>query len=314
MRTSIPVAIVTLTATLVAGRCAGADGEAEARRAKGRALLDDVRAALQRGSMAAASLAVCRLAPAESGAHRAHGENPFDYKRVASLQNAVVTYGLKYWMNTKTPEGGGPVAIEGSSGLGMEKPSSVNWYSNNFFEFAYGGKPILKTALADFEVLEAKGETARVRVTWDTPDAQVALDIGLGHTDRHLVVACTVTPRAAPEEVMLGFRAYPGRTSKPWDRRAATMLRELRAPQRLPLPPEERALVLFDEYEATSCCGIAFGDAGHHSANLDLGEYGVTVSLNYQPEQTIRTGPIRLWDFRGVTRNEAMEAVLAGPP
>ena len=308
----ISIGTLALVASLFAEACSAADGEAETRHAKGQALLEDIRTALQRGSAAAHSEAVCTVTPPESGSHRAHGKNPFDYKRFVALENSRVAYRLKYWMNTTTPEGGGPVAIEGSSGLGMERPSNVNWYANNFFEFAYGGKPILKTALADFQILEPKGETARARATWDTPDARVVLDVALGHGDRHLVVSCTVTARTAPQEVTLGFRAYPGRTSKPRDRRAATVTRELRAPQRLPLPPEESALVLFDEQEATSCCGIAFDRAGHERASLDLGEYGVTVDLRYQPAQTIRTGPIRLWDFHHVTRNEAMGTVFAG--
>jgi len=250
----------------------------------------------------------------ESGAHRAHGKNPYDFIRYVSLRNTLIAYRLKYWMNTTAPEGDGPVAIEGSSGLGMDRPSNVNWYANNFFEFAYGGKPILKVALADFEIVKPKGETARAHTIWDTSEARVVLDIALGHDDRHLALRCTVTAQTKPKEVTLGFRAYPGRTSRPRDRRAATVERELRAPQRRALPPGESALVLFDEHEAVSCCGIAFDGAGHHRASLDLGEYGVTVHLHYRPAQVLRTGPIRLWDFRSVSRNEAMETLFAGTP
>ena len=309
---TVSIATLALLVSLLVGTCAAADSREETRRAQGQALLGEIQAALQRGSGVAPSEAVCNLTPPESGAHRAHGKNPYDFTRYLSLQNSRIAYRLKYWMNTTTPAGGDPVAIEGSTGLGMERPSNVNWYANNFFEFAYGGKPILKAALADFQVVESEGEAARARALWDTPEARVVLDIALGRDDRHLALHCTVTARTTPEEVTLGFRAYPGRTSKPRDRRAATVTRELRAPQRLPLPPEESALVLFDEHEPTSCCAIAFPNAGHDGASLDLGEYGVTVHLHYQPKQTIRTGPIHLWDFRGGSRNEAMGIVFAG--
>ena len=162
------------------------------RSAKGQALLEDIRQKLTQPE-AQRAVATCTLSEPATEPHRAHGHRPCDYLRHLTLRNPRVTYNLRYWMNTGTPEGADPEAIEGSSGLGMDQPSGENWYGNNFFEFTYGGKPLLKTRLAEFAVTQAEGDTARGEVRWQTPEATVTLELALPAGAVYLEVRCSVT-------------------------------------------------------------------------------------------------------------------------
>ncbi|OGV78232.1 MAG: hypothetical protein A3K19_04755 [Lentisphaerae bacterium RIFOXYB12_FULL_65_16] len=281
----------------------------DARQAQGQALLDEIRNALE-VKPTTAPAAACTLSEVKTGAHRAHGTKPFDYNRSLALRNPQITYNLKYWMNTGTAAGEDPLAIEGSSGLGMDRPSGANWYSNNFFEFEYGGKPILKTALATFEVLSADGPTASARVAWDTPAATVTLNVELEGAGDFLRLQCTVTAKGAPEDVTIGFRAYPGHTAAPRARRAATCRRELTAPQKLTLGADEATVLLFDEFDPATSCALSFATASVRDGTLDLGEYGVTLSFRFPAAPVVKTGAFKLWDLDGVTLNTAMTRVL----
>ena len=287
--------------------------EDAARTAKGQALLQEIRQKLAQPE-AQRVVAACTLTEPVAGPHHAHGRRPCDYSRSLTLRNPQVTYSLKYWMNTSTLEGADPEAIEGTSGLGLDQPSAANWYGNNFFEFAYGGKPLLKTVLADFAVTQAEGDTATAEVRWQTPEATVTLAVALPATGVYLDVRCIVTAKGAPQPVRLGFRAYPGHAQEPRARRAAFRDRELAAPCQAELQADDDALVLFDELDANTGCAIRFIDRNFHAAVLDLGEYGVTVSLNYAAAPTLDSGRFRLWEYPRTPLNSIMAEVFGPVP
>lgn len=279
------------------------------RAAKGKALLAEIRDRLAHPEAQRAT-ATCTLSEPVTGPHRAHGRRPCDYTRNLTLRNPQVTYNLRYWMNTGTLDGGDPVAIEGTSGLGMDKPSGDDWYGNNFLELTYGGQPILKTVLAEFAVTQAEGDTARAEVRWQTPAATVTLSVALAATASFLDVGCTVAAKGDPLPVRIGFRAYPGHAPPPRARRAALLAREVAAPCRLDLAPDEQALVLFDEHDANNGCGIRFLDRRFQAATLDLGDYGVTVSLDYAAVPVLESGLFRLWEYPHTPLNTIMAEVL----
>lgn len=290
----------------------GADADA-VRAAKGQALLQEIRQKLAQPA-ARTAVATCTLSEPKTGPHRAHGRRPCDYSRNLTLRNPQVTYNLKYWMNTGTLDGADPEAIEGSSGLGMDQPSGDNWYANNFFEFAYGGKPILKTVLADFAVTQAEGDTARAEARWQTPEATVTLAVALAASASYLDVRCSVVAKGAAQPVQIGFRAYPGHAQPPRARRAAFRNRELAAPCRVELAADEEALVLFDEHDADSSCAIRFLERRFRAGSLDLGEYGVTVSLGYDPVPSLDSGLFRLWECPRTPLNSVMAEVFGPAP
>ena len=302
--------LFVLTLCLPAGLCADAAAE---RAAKGQALLEEIRQRLAQPEAQRAT-ATCALSEPQTGPHHAHGRRPCDYIRNLTLRNPQVTYNLKYWMNTGTLAGADPEAIEGSSGLGMDQPSADDWYGNNFFEFAYGGKPLLKTALAEFAVTQAAGDTARGEVRWQTPDATVTLAVALSATASYLDVRCTVVAKAQPQPVQIGFRAYPGHAQPPRARRAAVRTREYAAPCRVVLTPDDDALVLFDEFDANNGCAVRFVDRRFRDATLDLGEYAVTVSLGYAAVPSLDAGLIRLWEYPRTPLNAIMAEVFGRGP
>lgn len=291
----------------------GLRAEDAARTAKGQALLEEIRQTLAQPA-AQRGVAACTLSEPVTGPHRAHGHRPCDYARSLTLRNPRVTYNLKYWMNTGTLEGADPEAIEGSSGLGMDQPSGDNWYGNNFFEFAYGGRPLLKTVLAEFTVTQAQGDTARGEVRWQTPEATVTLAVALAATALYLDVRCTVAAKTEPQPVQIGFRAYPGHSQPPRARRAAFRTRELAAPCRVALAADDDALVLFDEFDANNGCAVQFLDRRFHDAVLDLGDYGVTVSLNYAVASSLDSGRFRLWEYPRTPLNSIMAEVFGTEP
>jgi len=217
-------------------------------------------------------------------------------------------------MNTGSPDGSDPVAIEGTSGLGMDRPARANWYSNNFLEFSYGGQPILKTCLAKFAVVETGGPVARGTVTWDTPEAEVVFSVELAADAVSLNSRFQVTAKGEPQEVRSDYWAYPGHYAVPRDRRAATPSRELTAPQSVTLEPEEDRIVLFDEYDPQMACGLDISQAKPAQALLDLGTYGVTVSLKYAAAPALDSGEVRIWDFVGVSLNSAITQVFEAQP
>jgi len=277
------------------------------------AILDAMAAELHGSQVGPDAAAECRITQVQITAHHAHGRNPLDYRRELSLRNPHITYVLPYWMNVAAPDGKDPVAIEGSSGLGMSAPNRANWYANNFFELRLGGKEILKRQLAEFQVLEARGETARTRLRWRCPEAVVTLDISLGAADDFLTLQCTVEGLEKPAALDIGFRAYPGHYPAPRARRAATHRRELRPAKDYPLGTDETAVVLWDEAEPRTPCAAEFANAGAKSAHLDLQTYGVTLWLHFAPAAAFRTGPIHLWDVSDGSLNTLMQKVFAFP-
>lgn len=261
-------------------------------------------------SQAAKGVATCVLDKVEIRPHRAHGKLPLDYLQHLILANEQVKYSLRYWLNIATADAQAGAAIEGSTGLGMELPNSVNWYNNNFFEFTYGGKEILKQTMAQFAVVEAKGDRAVGTVTWDVPEARVVLEFSLAADADALELRCRVEAKGEPQPVRLGFRAYPGHTAPPRARRVVTSQRELLPEVDAELAPAETTLVLFDEAEPNLPCAIRFAEAGQAKAQLSLESYGVTVHLEYAPAARLETGPILLWDFRNVSLNETLDRLL----
>ncbi len=274
------------------------------------AILETMTAELRGSRHGPDAAAECRLAPVTITPHRAHGPNPLDYRRELSLRNPRIAYVLRYWMNVTDADGGSPVAIEGSSGLGMTLPNGANWYINNFFELRVGGQEILKHQLARFDVLEARGDTARARLQWRCPEAMVTLDISLGATDDFLTLLCTVDGLEKPAPLDIGFRAYPGHYPAPRARRAATHRRELRPAKDYPLEADETAVVLWDEAEPRSPCAAEFADAGAKSAHLALETYGVTLWLHFPAATAFRTGPVRIWDVSDESLNSLMQHVF----
>lgn len=288
-------------------------GEDATPAARGQALLAEIRQKLAQPE-AQHPVATCALSEPVTGPHRAHGHRPCDYMRSLTLGNPQVTYNLKYWMNTGTPEGTDPEAIEGTSGLGMDLPADANWYGNNFFEFTYGGRPLLKTVLAAFAVTQAVGDSAAGEVRWQTAEAIVTLAVALGATASGLDVRCTVAAKGEPRPVQIGFRAYPGHAQAPRARRAALPTRELAAPCQVELAAAEDALVLFDEFDANSGCAIRFVERRFRTAVLDLGEYGVTVALDYAPAASLDSGLFRLWEYPRTPVNSIMAEVFGPTP
>lgn len=242
--------------------------------------------------------------------HRAHGKLPTDYVQNLVLANSRTTYRLRYWMNVATAAAEAGTAIEGSTGLGMDMPNTANWYSNNFFEFAYGGKEILKSSMARLTVVESGGERALVALSWDTPEAEVTLEVALAAGADALELRCRVAAKGEPRPVRLGFRAYPGHMPPPRARRAVTCQRELLPETEEELAAPETTLVLFDEAEPHQPCAIRFAEAGQTAARLSLQSYGVTVFLDYPPAAEWTSGPIQLWDFRNASLNETLDRLL----
>ena len=273
------------------------------------AVLDDMGKAL---ATAAPDRARCEATEPEIRPHRAHGKLPLDYNRYLILANGRTTYRLRYWMNVADQSAGTGVAIEGSSGVGMDRPNSVNWYGNNFFEFSYGGKEILKSAMAQVAVVQAEGQRAAGTFAWDVPEARVVLEIGLDAGSDALDLRCRVEAKGEPQSVRLGFRAYPGHTRPPRARRVLTELRELHPAADYELPAEETTLVLFDEAEPHLPCAIGFAESGSARAALALQEYGVTVHLHYGAARKLATGRILLWDFRNQSVNLVMDSLFQG--
>jgi len=271
------------------------------------AILDAMAVELRSTRHGPDAAAECRVTRPKITAHRAHGSNPLDYRRELSLRNPHVTYVLFYWMNVTDAGGSDPVAIEGTSGLGMTAPNAANWYSNNFFELRLGGKEILKRQLARFEVVDARGETARARLRWRCPEALVTLEISLGADDEFLTLRCAVEDVKKPAPLAVGFRAYPGHYPAPRARRAATFRRELSPPKDYPLGPDETAVVLWDAAEPGRPCAVEFGAAGARTPRLDLQRYGVTLWLHFPVEAKFQVGPIRLWDVNDGSLNDTMQ-------
>jgi hypothetical protein len=273
-------------------------------------ILDDMAKALANQRQAPGA-ARCELGKREIRPHRAHGKLPLGLIHHLIFGNSQVTFSLRYWMNIADQSAKVGTAIEGSTGLGMDRPNSVNWYNNNFFEFSYGGKQILKSAMAELAVAEAEGNRAMGTLTWDVPEARVVLELSLAADADHLDVLCRVEAKGDPQPVRLGFRAYPGHTQPPRARRVVTAKRELRPDQTYDLLPEETTLVLFDEAEPQLPCAIRFAEAKAQKTRLELGSYGVTIHLDYAPAKTLAAGPVQLWDFRDVSLNDVMDRLLA---
>jgi len=274
-------------------------------------VLDDMAKALASAGTAVGK-ASCALGKPEIRPHRAHGKLPMGYIRHLDLSNGKATYRLRYWMNIADREAKTGVAIEGSTGLGMDRPNSVNWYSNNFLELSYGGNEILKHAMAKMAVVQAEGERAVATFTWDVPEARVVLEIGLAADAECIDLRCRVEAKGEPKPVRLGFRAYPGHTAPPRARRVVTIKRELLPEADYELQPEETTLVLFDQAEPQLPCAIRFAESGHKKATLALQAYGVTVHLDYAPAKILATDPILLWDFRNQSLNQVMDRLLGG--
>ena len=293
---------VGLLLTVLPGICvAGGTGRAKA----GQELLMDMARVLAAVKKPAAT--ICGIGAPATGVHRAHGPKPMDFTRKITLSNGKINYGLKYWMNVQTAEGAAPLAIEGTTGLGMDRPSSVNWYCNNFLEFTYGGVPILKTVLAEFSE-EPKGT---LRIRWCTEQAEVVVLLSLPTDGVHLDLVCHVVAKSNPKPFAIGFRAYPGHTARPRNRRAQTALRLISPTAKLPLPPGECRLVLYDEADvAKTACAIDVTDVGQNSTELNIQDYGVTVTLGYPAVPRTETGTMRLWDVGRGSVNAAMDLVL----
>ena len=273
------------------------------------AVLDDMAQALARAT-AVSGKAQCELGKPEIRPHRAHGKLPLGYIRHLVLSNGTTTYSLRYWMNIADATATTGTAIEGSSGLGMDRPNSVNWYNNNFFEFSYGGKQILKDAMARMEVMQGSGERASGRFVWDVPEAKVTLEVGLEADGDALELRCQVEAKGKPKPVRLGFRAYPGHAPPPRARRVITRVRELRPPLECSLGKEEGTVVLFDEAEPHLPCAIRWEESGCAGANLVLHEYGVTINLDFAVAESFQGGRILLWDFRGRSLNAVLDRLL----
>ena len=299
-------------ALVVAGMVTTTVGRADeaARIAAGKALLEELRARAE-APTAAVATATCALSAPKTRPRQAHGTGALDYEQEMTLRNAHIVYTLRYWITAATATGTSPDAPEGSTGLGMNRPTAANWYANNFLELTYGGRPILKNALAEFTTATAAGPVAQGRIHWTTPQADVTLLIDLPAAGIALDLRCLVTAKGtAPQPVKLGFRAYPGHYPLPRARRAATALREYAAPAQLVLGAAEPAVFLFDQHDADTGCGLRTPDPRPQEVALDLGEYGVTLNLTYPAVPVLETGPIRLWEFARTPFNTAMTAVL----
>ena len=271
-------------------------------------ILADLARSMSLGQME--STVSCRISAPEIRDHRAHGTLPLDMVRNVALENSRVTYNLRYWMNIPAAGSKRGVAIEGTTGVGMDRPSKANWYSNNFLELTVGDVPILRNAIAVFEPLPPRKSLAGAVIRWETEQADVGLTVSLGKQDSFLVCSLKIVSKVQPKPVRLGFRAYPGDYPPPRRRIAMTLTRELHAPASAALGPRERKVVLFDETKPRAACAIDATAANCDRVTIDVQNYPVTLWMEFPAAQTVQSGPVKLWDFADTSLNDVMEKLF----
>jgi hypothetical protein len=276
------------------------------------AILKDLARAMAPGPDQA--FATCTLAPPEIRDHRAHGRNPLDCIRNLTFRNAVIEYNLRYWMNVADPKALAGTAIEGSTGLGLDKPTNANWYLNNFLEILVDGKPVLKQTMAAIEVLDARGPQARARFRWQPPEGVVTLEISLGANNDFLTLKIKIEQRNTPKPVRIGLRAYPGHYPAPRRRCVSTILRDIHPVALVHLKKTEPVVILFDELDPRTACAADVGEARCREVSVDVQRYPVTVRLDFPATKITQSGPIRIWEFAGISVDAVMERLWDQPP
>ena len=233
----------------------------------------------------------------------------------ATLANSRIRYGLRYWVVLPDKDADTCYAPEGSTGLGMDKPSNANWYINNFLDVQVDGKHVFRTQRVSIAKRDGPNGP-EITYAWDTPDLKATFAATLGSQDDFLTLSYELIPAADAKEVAIGFRCYPGHYPEPRARRAATREREIEAGRNVETIPAESAVVFFDELDAQrgrcNCCALSWKDGGHERTKLEVGTYGVTARLHFAVDGTPIRGRVKLWDFANQGISGALERVLGG--
>ena len=134
--------------------------------------------------------------------HWGHGTGKTGYLRRMALSNGQVTYGLRYFVLTSAPgRGASGVLAKDSSGLGLDQPTSANWFREGFIEVgARGDRCGLHRAT--FEV-KAFGDRGWVRASWALATGPVTADFVLLPDRPYLYVQVGAGPDVHPLDVRL---------------------------------------------------------------------------------------------------------------
>lgn len=232
-----------------------------------------------------------------------------------TLANDLITYRLRYWVVLPDKVSRTCYAPEGSTGLGMDKPSAANWYQNNFLDVQVDGKHVFRTQRASIARRDGP-RGPEITCSWDTPELRALFTTTLGPQDDFLTLSYELIPMADAKTVAIGFRCYPGHYPEPRARRAATRKREIGADQSVETTPAESGVVFFDELDAQrgACdsCALSWADGGQERTRLEVGTYGVTARLHFVADGKPVKGQVKLWDFANQGLSGALERVLGG--
>jgi len=285
---------------------------ADSRRELGEKLLRDMAAEIAEQAIDRPTTTVDVAEPTFRGSHYPD-RGTEELTHCATLQNSLIRYGLRYWVVLPDKDAETCYAPEGSTGLGMDKPSSANWYQNNFLDVQVDGKHVFRTERASIAQRDG-AHGPEITFTWDMPDLRATFAATLGPQDDFLTLRYELIPAAAAKTVAIGFRCYPGHYAEPRARRAATRVREIGAGQNVEATPAEAAVVFFDELDAQhgrcNSCALSWENGGQERTKLEVGTYGVTARLRFVAEGKPIRGQVRLWDFADQGISRALERVL----
>ena len=208
------------------------------------------------------------------------------------------------------------VALSGEGYLGMQGPSSCNWYHGGFLFIKINGKDIGTTMLKAATVAETRSR-AIVDFAWDT-DASVvrARFVGLPGDDK-LFCEIALEPKQEIKSLRLELRCYPSFFTA-WrkrngDRKIKTPAAVYNQEQNIAVPGAENWYAVYYDTifdvargEGSGPCAVLFPPESVPEGKFNVGSYSVATSLLCKPD--VRSLRLIFWDFRKVPNADALAA------
>ena len=254
------------------------------------------------------AIALDQRVPCKSGMHEGH-----EVLDVTLPNLGGVPYRIRYNLCFDREAHPGMVECwprEGLSGLGLDRPTSPNFYSGSFIDVLIDGQS-LGPYLAQVEHREYAGRD-EVGFVWDTPHGAVHLALSGAQDDDRLLVRGRVQPGGVRSRIEVKLQCFPGSFSEPRERWITTATREVPAGQTVTLDPGEFWLAYWDKLsdEATDPersagpCALAYSPLQIQRARVEVGSYAITTTLRLFHD--VSDFHLALWEFPDRPNAEAL--------
>lgn len=233
------------------------------------------------------------------------------------LDTGKMIYGLRYGVceDPKDPR----AAVVGEGYIGMQKPSSANWYHGGFFDLEINGKSIGKV-MAHSVTARSVADRGFADFVFDTPMAVVRIRFVAQAGGDCLYAQALLEPKEEIRSVRLLTRCYPSAFVNNSDRHVLTPTRDLGQGEKAELDVATEWWTLYYDsvYDAgyhgpthtgAGPCSMLWQSSEVEKVSFTVGAYGIDTNFTLKP--MLRDFRFVFFDYTGTKNADAMASLRA---